>query len=482
MEIEEIIKQRLDKLNSLKEKGLNPYIQRFAKLNSVLEIRNNFQEARSVAIAGRLMSKRLHGKAGFGDLQDTSAKIQLYFKKDIMTDEVFQNACDSDVGDIIGIEGRLFKTHTGELTVEVNKFVILAKSLRPLPEKWHGLKDVETRFRERYVDVISNSDVKEIFLKRSKIISGIRKFLDERGYLEVETPMMHVIAGGAAGRPFKTHHNEYDLDLYLRIAPELYLKRLLVAGFEKIYEINRSFRNEGVSTRHNPEFTMLEVYTAYADYETVMELTESLIRSIVKEVLGKDQIIYQDKTIDFSSWERVSFAKVMKDTYGIDAQDPLDSWIEKLAKTKKGISIEAKNITRSFIANLMADLLSPKQNHPVFITDIFTELCPLAKKKADDPFLSERFELFISGMEIANAYSELNDPIEQRVRLEQELNELRLNSEEKNLDEEFIRALEYGMPPAGGLGIGIDRLVMLLTNQASIREVIFFPLLRPEAK
>lgn len=481
MEIDELLKQRLDKLKFLKEKGLDPYRQKFSKLNCAQELRENFVEGKEVSIAGRLVAKRLHGKAGFGNIQDQSGKIQIYIKKDNLSEDVFQVATQSDIGDIVGIRGKLFKTHTGESTVDVREFIVLAKSLLPLPEKWHGLKDVETRFRERYVDLISNSEVKEIFTKRTKIISAIRKFLDDLGYLEVETPMMHVVPGGAAGRPFKTHHNEYDMDLFLRIAPELYLKKLLVGGFEKVYEINRSFRNEGVSTRHNPEFTMLEVYTAFADCDMVMDLTEKLIRDAAKSILGTEQITYQDKQIDLSRFEKISFAQAMKDNYGINPEDELQSWVDKL--TSKGVRIESKNITRSFVANLIADLLVPSADHPVFVTDIFTVLCPLAKTQTDNPHLSERFELFIGGMEVANAYSELNDPIEQRARFELELEDLKaLGQKEKSMDDDFVRALEYGMPPAGGLGIGIDRLTMLLTNQASIREVILFPLLRPENK
>ncbi|MDP8259417.1 MAG: lysine--tRNA ligase [Candidatus Gygaella obscura] len=481
MELDQIIIQRQEKLKNLKQSGLDPFRIKFAKLDSVNSLREDFKEDRKVSTAGRIVSKRLHGKAGFANIKDQSGKIQIYLKKDILGEENFKIASSCDIGDIVGIKGKLFVTHTGEQTIEVAELFILSKSLRPLPEKWHGLRDVETRFRERYVDIISNDAVKDIFLKRTKIIGLIRKFLDNKGYLEVETPMMHVVPGGAAGRPFKTHHNEYDLDLYLRIAPELYLKKLLVAGFEKIYEINRSFRNEGVSTRHNPEFTMLEVYTAFADVEDVMTLTENLITGLVESIHGDKKITYQDKQIDFSKWERISFAQVMEDTYGIQASDDLSTWVDKLKA--KGVKVGSKNVTKSFVANLIADLLVPREDHPVFITDLFSVLCPLAKTKPDNPYLSERFELFISGMEVANAYSELNDPIEQKERFLQELKDLdKDQAKEKSLDDDFIRALEYAMPPAGGLGIGIDRLVMLLTDQASIREVILFPLLRPENK
>ncbi len=481
MELDQIISQRIEKLKNLKQSGFDPYSIKFAKVDSIKSLRDEFQEGKETSTAGRIVSKRLHGKAGFANIKDQSGKIQIYLKKDILGDDNFKIASSADVGDIVGIKGKLFITHTGEQTIEVKELCILSKSLRPLPEKWHGLRDVETRFRERYVDIISNDEVKDIFLKRTKIVSLIRKFLDDKGYIEVETPMMHVVPGGAAGRPFKTHHNEYDLDLYLRIAPELYLKKLLVAGFEKIYEINRSFRNEGVSTRHNPEFTMLEVYTAFVDVTGVMALTKELITGLVKDIFKTEKITYQGKEIDFSKWEEISFAKVMKDTYGIEAGDELDSWISKLKA--KGVKVESKNISRSFVANLIADLLLPREDHPVFITDLFSVLCPLAKTKPDNPHLSQRFELFIGGMEVANAYSELNDPIEQKERFLQELKDLdNEQAKEKSLDDDFIRALEFAMPPAGGLGIGIDRLVMLLTDQASIREVILFPLLRPENK
>jgi len=318
-----------------------------------------------------------------------------------------------------------------------------------------------------------------VFLMRTRIIKLIREFLDKSGYLEVETPMMHPIPGGARGRPFKTYHNEYDLELYLRIAPELYLKQLVVGGLDKVYEINRSFRNEGVSTRHNPEFTMLEVYTAYADYKDMMALAKNMVMYIAKEILGSEELVYQDKKIDLSQWEEVSFAKLTKDNYNINPEDKLEEWLHKLKA--KGVAVESKNISRSFMVNLMAELIEPKSKHPVFVADLFTELCPLAKTKKDEPQLTERFELFIAGIELANAYSELNDPGEQRRRFEDELKDMPAD-EKKNIDEDFIMALEHGMPPAGGLGIGIDRLVMLLTDQPSIRDVILFPLLKPENK
>ena len=353
----------------------------------------------------------------------------------------------------------------------------MAKSLRPLPEKWHGLKDVQIRYRKRYVDLISSPEVKDIFVMRSKIVASIRAFLNQKGFLEVETPMMHTIPGGAAGRPFKTHHNEYGMELFLRIAPELYLKRLIVGGFEKIYEINRSFRNEGVSTRHNPEFTMLELYAAYCDYQDMMNITEEIFVYIARTVLGKTLLEYQGKTIDLTPpWPRRSFAQAVKEKFDINPDDEAAVMIVKLKKNGRAVE---DRLSRSQIVKMVEDILqedAPTQ--PVFFTDYFSILCPLAKNKKDNPLISERFELYVAGMEVANAYSELNDPLEQRQRFQEELKEEAAAS--RCLDEDFVEALEYGMPPTGGLGIGIDRLLMLFLNQSSIRDVILFPLLRPE--
>ena len=352
-----------------------------------------------------------------------------------------------------------------------------------MPEKWHGLKDIETRYRQRYIDLIANCELRKIFIQRGKIISGIRNYLDKKGYLEVETPMMHPIPGGAAGRPFKTHHNEHKMDLYLRIAPELYLKRLLVGGFEKVYELNRSFRNEGVSTRHNPEFTMLEAYSAYSDCEGMMTLTEELVIEAAGQAGLGLKFEYQGKDIDLTPpWKRYSFAEVVKERFGIIPEDSAQAMLAKLQA--KGRALNEKKLSRSQVVKLVEDMLSEVTDFsPAFFTDYFSILCPLAKNKPDNPYISERFELFIGGMEIANAYSELNDPREQRKRLEEEIAESRQEPEQlRMLDEDFITALEYGMPPAGGLGIGIDRLVMILTDQPSIRDVILFPLLKPEGK
>ena len=471
----DIIESRYEKLNLLRSKGIDPFGGKFPVSSRIKDLLKDFsalgeKEGKKAVVAGRIMAKRKMGKSIFGDLRDETAKIQLYFKGDIVGKEKFE-IFDSalDIGDIIGVKGELFKTRTGEATLKVEDFTVLSKSLKPLPEKWHGLKNVEIRYRQRYLDLITNQSVKEIFKIRSEVIKNIRAVLDSKNYLEVETPMMQPIPGGASGKPFKTHHETLDMDLYLRIAPELYLKRLLVGGFERIYEINKSFRNEGISTRHNPEFTMLEVYTAYADCESTMELTREVITKTAKKILGKESLEYQGNTIDLTRWETVSFAKIIKESYDINPDDDEKKWVKKLKK--KGVEIEGEDIGRTQVANIIADLLTPKGDHPIFVIDIFKDLCPLAKLKKDNPLLTDRFELFMGGMEIANAYSELNDPIEQRKRFQEQ-------TEDGEIDEDFIKALEYGMPPAGGLGIGIDRLVMLFTNSPSIRDVILFPQLR----
>ncbi|OGX16552.1 MAG: lysine--tRNA ligase [Omnitrophica WOR_2 bacterium RBG_13_41_10] len=479
MELNEILQQRQAKFSALKAKGVPVYDKVFAENTPIVEATSGFQEGKRVSLCGRIMAKRLHGKVLFLDLRDASARIQLYIREDFVGKDKFAILSDIDIADIIGAKGELFKTHTGEATVKVEDFVVLAKAFRPLPEKWHGLKDVELRYRQRYLDLIANEEVKKVFLIRAKIIKAMRNFLEDRGFLEVETPMMHAIPGGAAGRPFKTRHNEYGIDLYLRIAPELYLKRLLVAGLDKVYEINRSFRNEGVSTKHNPEFTMLEVYSAYADYEDMMQLCQDLIVFVTKEVLGKTSFDYQASPVDMATpWEKKSFAEIVKDKFDIQPCDEAAVMIKKLQA--KGFAKEKNKLTRSQVAKIIEELLEEEmKTNPTFVTDYFTDLCPLAKSKKDNPLLSERFELFIAGIEIGNAYSELNDPQEQKERFQAEIKDL-AGEEKKEVDEDYILALEHGMPPAGGLGLGIDRLVMLLANQPSIRDVILFPLLRPQ--
>lgn len=477
-EMNEFIEQRIDKLNSLKEIGIEPYGRRFNKAVNIEALVKNFQEGQKVETAGRVTALREHGKSSFIDLRDASGRVQVYIKLNIIGEEVYNNIFKKlDIGDILGVEGEFFKTHTGEPTINAGKITVLSKGLRPLPEKWHGLKDVEIRYRQRYVDLIVNEDVRKVFQLRSRIISNIRGFLDKKGFLEVETPMMHPLAGGAAGDPFKTHHNALGMDLFLRLAPELYLKRLLVGGFEKVYELNRNFRNEGISIRHNPEFTMVEVYEAYSDCEGMMRLTEELFEYTAKEVLGSAKIKFGDYDIDLTApWAKWSFADEIKKKYDINPEDSAKVWIEKLKN--HGMDFKGKDITRSQIVNIISEMLAPEtKDKPIFVVDLFAELCPLAKKKKDNPLLTDRFELFIAGMEIANAYSELNDPIEQRKRFEEQL----VGQDGiKKIDEDFVRALEYGMPPAGGLGIGIDRFVMLLANQPSIRDVILFPQLKAE--
>ncbi|MCU0650940.1 MAG: lysine--tRNA ligase [Candidatus Omnitrophica bacterium] len=478
MELNELIQQRKIKLDNLRSKGIQGYGKPLPGRVDIAAVREAFQEGKKVSVCGRLTAKRGHGKIVFADLRDSTARIQLYIKADNVGADNFALLDNVEVADFLSIAGELFMTHTGEQTVKVEQFAVLSKALRPLPEKWHGLKDVEVRYRQRYLDLVANEGVREVFIARSKVIQSLRRTLDEKGFLEVETPMMHPIVGGAAGRPFKTHHNEYDIDLFLRIAPELYLKRLLVGGLERVYEINRSFRNEGVSIKHNPEFTMLEVYCAYSDFEGMMHLCESMIVNIAQSVFGKLQFAFQGKQIDLAPpWKRVSFADLVKEKFDIDPQDSPETMLAKLKA--RGAARDTDKLSRTQINKIIEDTLESEMSvDPLFVTDYYTSLCPLAKTKPDNPLLSERFELFIAGMEVGNAYSELNDPQEQKARFEEEVKDPG-ESGAKVVDEDYVTALEHGMPNAGGLGIGIDRLVMLLTDQPSIRDVILFPLLRP---
>ncbi|MBI3617275.1 MAG: lysine--tRNA ligase [Candidatus Omnitrophica bacterium] len=475
MELDEIKRVRLEKLNNLRAEGLDPYAGGFVPSHTIARALGAFSDGQEVALAGRLIANRSHGKVAFADIQDQTGKMQLFIKAD-----AFNIIKDLDIGDIIGVKGALFKTKTGQESVRVAEIQVLCKSLMSLPEKWHGLKDVETRYRQRYVDLIVNKEVRDLFIKRSQIIRYIRSFLDTRGFLEVETPMLQQMAGGARGRPFKSLHNAYNMEVFLRIAPELYLKRLLVGGLERIYEMNRNFRNEGISTRHNPEFTMLEVYQAYGNYEDMMKLTEDLISSLVKEVNGSYQVTYQGKTIDFTPpWERRSFVRIVDEKFGIKPEDDAQAMLAKLGKHKAHSIKKGDRLTRSGVMKIVEEMLEEEEIvNPVFFTEYFTFLCPLAKTMPKNPGVSQRFEVFIGGLEIGNAYSELNDPIEQRKRLTEDLED-DVETGNRNVDEDFLHALEYGMPPAGGLGIGIDRLVMLLTDAASIRDVILFPLLKP---
>lgn len=467
--MKEYEKHRLEKLQKIEEKGIEPYPKRFNKGFDVEDILEEFEEGKGFSTAGRIMTMRNHGKSIFADIKDATGKIQIYIKKDTVGDERFSFFNDLiETGDILGVSGTLFRTRTNEPTINVSEFQLLSKGLKDLPEKWHGLKDIEIRYRQRYVDLIVNDDVKNIFVKRSLIINQTRDFLTSRSFLEVETPMMQPLAGGAAGEPFVTHHNSLDMDLFLRLAPELYLKKLLVGGFERVYELNRAFRNEGLSTRHNPEFTILEAYAAYWDYEDMMNLTEELISTLAETILGSKEIEFKERKINLSPpWKRVSFADVMKRRFGIEPADTPQVWEEKLKDAGKKAA--GGRIARSQVVKLLEESFELEDNtSPTFVIDYFTSLCPLAKAKRDEPAIAERFELFIGGLEVANAYSELNDPIEQRKRFQ----------EQGSVDEDFISALEYGMPPAAGLGIGIDRLVMLFCGQDSIRDVILFPQLR----
>ncbi|MBD3379428.1 MAG: lysine--tRNA ligase [Candidatus Omnitrophica bacterium] len=471
----EQIEQRYKNLEELRAKGINPYAERFKDIEPISGVKLDYSEARKSRVAGRIMAKREHGKSMFLDIKDFSGKIQIYFKKDIIGEEGFAAAKTLDIGDIIGVRGELFKTRTGEDTVQASGYKVLSKALIPLPEKWHGLKDVETRYRQRYVDLIVNDEARQKFRRRLELVASVRKQLAGKGFLEVETPMMHPIPGGAAGKPFKTHHEALDMPLYLRIAPEIYLKKLLVGGFEKVFEINRSFRNEGISTRHNPEFTMMEVYEAYSDCEGMMRLTEDLVRTAARDILGTEKFRYQDREIDLSVWKRVSFADLMEENFGIKVDDPAEEWLRKIKA--KGVEIEGDKVSKTQIINIVGELVEPQaETHPVFVVDMFKEISPLAKEKKDMPGIADRFELYIGGMEIANAYSELNDPVDQKQRFEEQAKA----DPDAMVDHDFIRALEYGMPPAGGLGIGIDRLAMIFTDSASIREVILFPHMRPE--
>ena len=468
---------RREKLEALRRQKIDPYGGAFPKSESIEALVAGYADGRQVSTAGRLTAKRGHGGLAFADLRDASGKIQICLKQDRVGDAAFQLFEQLDLGDILGVSGALFKTKTGEVTVQVERVTLLAKALRPLPEKWHGLKDVEIRYRQRYLDLIANEPVRKTFLQRSRLLTSLRSTLERQGYLEVETPMMHAIPGGAAGEPFITHHEALDLALYLRLAPELYLKKLLVGGLERVYEINRCFRNEGLSTQHNPEFTILEAYAAYGNFETMMKLVQTLITDAATVLTGGLTFEYQGQKIDLTPpWEQVSFAETMQ---GMDLAP--DSPLEQIqsALQKKGMKVTGLN--RSQLVRLIEQLFEPKtKSKPLFVVDYWTELSPLAKSRPDNPNITERFELFLGGMEVANAYSELNDPIEQRRRFESQLDKSAKGGK-RSIDESFVEALEYGMPPAGGLGVGVDRLAMLLLNQPSIKDVILFPLLKPES-
>ena len=494
-ETNELIQERIKKRNKLRDAGIEPYGVPFAVKDKARDITENFgglsreeleSKSHQCTLAGRIISFRDFGKTAFAHVQDASGKIQVYFSKDTITgnQDIFRNL---DIGDIIGISGPLFRTKTNELTIQAQTVAMLCKSLRPLPEKWHGLKDIETRCRQRYVDLIVNPNVRDLFRKRSRLIKAIRNYFDDRGFIEVETPMMHQIPGGATARPFKTHHNALGLDLYLRIAPEIYLKKLLVGGYEKVYEINKNFRNEGISAKHNPEFTMLEFYVAYEDYNFLMNFTEDIIPFLCKEINGGLTVPFGDQegeggtVIDFTPpWSRLSMVDSMS-REGVSPDVFKDVEKARQFAFDNRIDVDHKTNHGKILDEIFKKKVEPKLIQPTFITDYPVELSPLARRKKDAPELVERFELFVGGREVANAFSELNDPADQRERLLKQVEARQQGDEEAGfMDEDFVRALEYGMPPAAGEGIGIDRLFMLLTNTSSIRDVILFPQLKPE--
>ena len=488
-EYNELMRQRIQKLEELKERGQDPFeIVKYDRTNSSNDVKDNYEEfeGKDVKVAGRLMSKRVHGKAGFSDIHDRQGKIQLYVKIDDVGEEKLKFFKTFDLGDIIGVEGTVFKTKTGEVTLHVKDFTLLTKSLRPLPEKWHGLKDPDLRYRQRYVDLIVNPEVKDTFLKRTQIIKLIRKFLDKRDYIEVETPILSTIASGAAARPGVTHSNALDLDFHLRIATELYLKRLIVGGFERVYEIGKDFRNEGIDIRHNPEFTMIELYQAYADYNDMMELTENMIAFVCKEIHGTTKVTYQDTEIDFAPpWRRLTMKDAVKEYAGVDFDEiKTDEEAREVAarlKLQDELKKKLSDCSKGDILNAAFEAYGEKHlMQPTFLMDYPVENSPLTKKKKDDPTMTERFEAFVYAREIGNAYSELNDPIDQKERFLQQAKEMELGDDEAYaMDDDFVNALEIGMPPTGGLGIGIDRIVMFLTNAYSIRDVLLFPTMKP---
>ena len=483
-DLTEVLRVRREKLAKLQEMGRDPFVQsRYDRTNYSMDIKNNFEEmeGKVVKIAGRIMSKRLQGKAGFIDIQDQEGRIQCYVRKDRIGEEDYDLFKTYDIGDIIGLEGEVFKTKKEEISVKANAVVLLSKSLQVLPEKYHGLKDVDLRYRQRYVDLIVNPEVKQAFLTRTKALKALRSYLDERGFLEVETPILNTIAGGANARPFITHHNTLDIPMYLRIANELYLKRLIVGGFDKVYEMGRMFRNEGMSIKHNPEYTAMELYQAYADYEDMMKITEELISHMAEVATGSTVVNYQGTEIDFKPpWRRMTMIECVKEYTGVDF-DTIETDEEALAIAReKGIEITPGMRRGEVINAFFEEFGEDKLIQPTFITHHPVEVSPLAKRNAEDPRKTDRFEAFANKWELANAFSELNDPIDQKGRFMDQLRKKELGDDEAcDMDEDFINALEVGLPPTGGLGIGIDRVMMLLTNSASIRDVILFPTMKP---
>ncbi len=481
--LERITEQRLDSLKRIDSYGVNPYPHSYHPGHTTTEALALFEQQKqnlhAVSLAGRVMAKRSMGKMTFLDLRDSSGKIQLCFRRDLLGKERYAFLKDIDIGDIMGVEGKLFRTKTEEITLEVSNFTMLCKSLRPLPEKWHGLADVEKRYRQRYLDLIANEEAKTIFTLRSRIITAIRNFLNDRGFLEAETPVLQPQAGGALARPFVTHHHTFGEDLYLRIALELPLKKLIVGGFDKVYEMGRVFRNEGISIKHNPEFTLLECYQAYADYNDIMDLVEEMFSDVAQEVLGNTRITCNGETIDLAPpWQRLYLREAIKNYCGIDFEDYPDTVSLRARMAEMGMEVDPSKERGRLIDELISSFVEPNLIQPTFLLDYPVEMSPLAKRKRGNDRLAERFETFVSRVEVANAFTELNDPLEQRERFRQQMKEQAENEEVEIADEDFLQALEYGMPPTGGLGVGIDRLVMLLTGQQSIREVILFPQLK----
>jgi lysyl-tRNA synthetase class 2 len=493
LEENELIQVRRKKLEDLRAMGINPYGQRYEVKDHAKELHDKYGKTSKdelennkvqVTAAGRVLAFRSFGKAAFAHVQDVSGKIQIYMKRDMLGEEQFKLMNLLDIGDYIGVEGFLFRTKTDELTIEAEKLTLLSKSLRPLPEKWHGLTDIETRYRQRYVDFIVNPEVRDTFVTRNKIIKSIRTYLEEKGFLEVETPMMQQIPGGATARPFITHHNALDMDLYLRIAPELYLKRLIVGGFERVYELNRNFRNEGISIKHNPEFTMMEFYMAYADYHVLMELTEELFSRIAMDVKGSLKLAYQGDEVDLTPpWPRMSMEEAIVKFSGASADDLNDLERARAFAKKNDVPLEDGLSLAKVINEIFEKTTEFKIINPVFITDYPVELSPLSRRNDQNPELVDRFELIVAGREMANAFSELNDPQDQLSRFQDQVSQREKGDQEAQfMDEDYVRALEYGMPPTAGEGIGIDRLVMLMTDSPSIRDVILFPQLRKEQR
>lgn len=485
-ELNDQMQHRRDKLAQYEDKGVYPFGQRFVVREHTQEVKDDFInfDGQPVVMAGRLMTMRSHGKTAFANIRDKAGDIQIYFRKDVMGEEAYEFVKMLDIGDIIGIEGHVFRTHKGEITVKVNTLTLLSKSLRPLPEKWHGLTNTELRYRQRYVDLIVNPEVRDTFVKRSKIVAKIRQYMMAHDFMEVETPMMHAIPGGAAARPFITHHNALDIDIYMRIAPELYLKRLIVGGMERVFEMNRCFRNEGIDNRHNPEFTTIESYQAYGDVEDAIRLTENIVSYCAQEVLGTQEITYQGTEINLTPpWNRITMAEGVKKYTGEDF-DAVTS-IEEARAIADRLNVEyTDNDGIGKILNLcFEDYVEANLIQPTIVYGHPKEISPLAKANRENPLATERFEAFIYGRELANGFSELNDPIDQKQRFLDQLKEREHGDDEAHrMDEDFVTALEYGLPPTSGLGIGIDRLVMFLTDTASIRDVLLFPLMKPEGQ